>query len=410
MQRGHRRPGSTAALRVSNERAILRDLLSNGPATQSELARRTRLSNGSVSSIVKALRGRGMLETSSTVASGRRATLVTPRTASRTVAVGIDLGRSHIGIAVLKPGRELLLEKRVAMTPETPAEQALADVRQLLHASLGELERTTDDIAGIVFGVPGPVDRERGVVVDGTILPEWVGRSADDVSTALGIRVELANDADVGALAERAWGSGSEIDDFLFVKIGTGIGAGIVADGHLYTGGFGIAGEIGHSTVDPTGALCRCGNRGCLETVAATPVILQYLSEAFGRSVSRSELGELASTRHRATMRVVQDAGQALGQSIASAVNILGSKLVIIGGPLSETGDVLLDPVREGFARFAIPSVAERTRVELSRLGEAGSARGAASLAFDRADESAYLIDDADNILLSDVDNNSSAS
>lgn len=405
MQRGHRRPGSTAALRVSNERAILRDLLSNGPATQSELARRTRLSNGSVSSIVKTLRDRGMLETSATVASGRRATLVTPRTSSRTVAVGIDLGRSHIGIAVLKPGRELLLEKRVALAPETPAEQSLRDVRKLLRDSLAELERTETDVAGIVFGVPGPFDRERGVVVDGTILPEWVGRSAQDVSDALGVEVELANDADVGALAERAWGAGADVDDFLFVKIGTGIGAGIVADGHLYTGGFGIAGEIGHSTVDPTGALCRCGNRGCLETVAATPIILQYLSEAFGRQVSRSELGELARTRHRATMRVVQDAGQALGQSIASAVNILGSKLVIIGGPLSETGDVLLDPVREGFSRFAIPSVAERTRVELSQLGEAGSARGAASLAFERADESAYLIDASGGVLRSNVDN-----
>lgn len=390
---------------MSNERAILRDLLSNGPATQSELARRTRLSNGSVSSIVKTLRDRGMLETSATVASGRRATLVTPRTSSRTVAVGIDLGRSHIGIAVLKPGRELLLEKRVALAPETPAEQSLRDVRKLLRDSLAELERTERDVAGIVFGVPGPFDRERGVVVDGTILPEWVGRSAQDVSDALGVEVELANDADVGALAERAWGAGADVDDFLFVKIGTGIGAGIVADGHLYTGGFGIAGEIGHSTVDPTGALCRCGNRGCLETVAATPIILQYLSEAFGRQVSRSELGELARTRHRATMRVVQDAGQALGQSIASAVNILGSKLVIIGGPLSETGDVLLDPVREGFSRFAIPSVAERTRVELSQLGEAGSARGAASLAFERADESAYLIDASGGVLRSNVDN-----
>lgn len=406
MQRGHRRPGSTAALRLSNERAILRDLLSNGPATQTELARRTLLSNGSVSSIVKTLRERGMIETSETVASGRRATLVTPRTASRTVAVGIDLGRSHISIAVLKPGRELLLERRIALTPETPAEQSLRDARALLQESLAELERTNDDVAGIIFGVPGPIDRERGVVVDGTILPEWVGRSADDVSAALGIEVQLANDADVGALAERAWGSGSDIDDFIFVKIGTGIGAGIVVDGHLYTGGFGIAGEIGHATVDPTGVLCRCGNRGCLETVAATPVILQYLSEAFGRQVSRSELGELARSKHRATLRVVQDAGQALGQSIASAVNLLGSKLVIIGGPLSETGNVLLDPVRDGFARFAIPSVAERTRVELSQLGEAGSARGAASLAFDLADESAYLVDADGGVLRSGVDNN----
>jgi predicted NBD/HSP70 family sugar kinase len=105
-------------------------------------------------------------------------------------------------------------------------------------------------------------------------------------------------------------------------------------------------------------------------------------------------------------VRVLQDAGTSLGQSIASAVNLLGPRLVVVGGPLSETGDVFIEAIRDGFARFAIPSVAERTRVELSTLGEGGGARGAAAIAFDRADELAYLVQSDGTSLHSGVDSN----
>ncbi|GAB3058526.1 ROK family transcriptional regulator [Sediminivirga luteola] len=404
MQRGHRRPGSTAALRLSNERAILQDLLTHGPSTQSELARRTRLSNGSVSSIVRSLRGRGVLETSDTVSSGRRATLVTPRVATRRVAVGIDLGRSHIGLVIAKPGRELLAERRVRIPHGTLAEEALGQVRALLTEELRQIDRGDEDIVAVVVSVPGPIDRTTGRVVDGTILPEWVGRSAEDVSEALGLDAEICNDADAGAIAERGWGAASGVDDFLYVKIGTGIGVGVFLAGANYTGAFGIAGEIGHSTVDPGGGHCRCGNRGCLETVASVPVVLQHLSDALGRDVTREELNELAASEHRATVRVIQAAGLALGQSIAMAANTLGPRLVVLGGPLSETGDVLLEAVRGGFSRFAIAPVVEATRVELSTLGEGASARGAATMAFEHGDALAYMAGADEGGLLSGVD------
>ncbi len=406
MRSGHRRPGSTAALRVSNERAILRELISAGPATQSELARRTQLSNASVSSIVRTLRERGMVDTSDTVSSGRKATLVTPRIASRRVAVGVDIGRSHVGLVLATPGLELVAERRVSMPSGSAAEESLRRVRELLSASLAEYERDDDDVAAIVVAIPGPIDGASGQVLDGTILPEWLGRTASDVERALGMRVQFANDADAGALAERTWGAAIDERDYMFVKVGTGIGAGIVVGGSLYTGGFGIAGELGHSTVDSSGSHCRCGNRGCLETVASTPVVLQHLTEALGREVKRDELVKLANERHRATVRVLQDAGTALGQSIASAVNLLGPRLVVVGGPLSETGDVFIEAIRDGFARFAIPSVAERTRVELSTLGEGGGARGAAAIAFERADELAYLVQSDGTSLHSGVDSN----
>jgi predicted NBD/HSP70 family sugar kinase len=389
---------------VSNERAILRELLTGGPATQSELARRTKLSNASVSSIVRSLRERGMVLTGDTVSSGRKATLVSPRLASRRVAVGIDIGRSHAGLVLAQPGMEVLVERRIPLATGLPAEEVLHFVRDLLTEGLASEGRSDADVAAVVVAIPGPVDAASGRVLDGTILPEWLGRTAADVERGLGLEVELANDADAGALAERSWGAAVDERDYLFVKIGTGIGAGIVVNGGLYTGAFGIAGELGHSTVDPAGSHCRCGNRGCLETVAATPVILEHLSEALRTPVTRDDLIRLAREGHRPTLRVLQDAGQALGQSIASAVNFLGPKLVVVGGTLSETGEVLIEAIRHGFARFAIPSVAERTRLELSTLGEIGGARGAAALAFENADELAYLVDVVGTDLSSRVD------
>lgn len=389
---------------------MLQDLLTHGPSTQSELARRTQLSNGSVSSIVKSLRERGLVVTSDTISSGRKATLVTPQVATNRVAVGIDLGRSHLGIAIAKPGRELLADERKHIPRGLPAEEALQQVREMLDANLLALGRTDDDIVAVVVSVPGPIDRDTGKVVDGTILPEWVGRSAADVSRVLGLAAEICNDADAGAIAERSWGAAGDVDDFLYVKIGTGIGAGVFLRGAHYTGAFGIAGELGHSTVDPAGNHCRCGNRGCLETVASMPVVLQNLSDALGHEVTRDELNRLAAKRHRASARVIEDAGLALGQSIAMAANVLGTRLVVLGGPLSETGSTLLDAVRDGFTRFAISPIAEATSVELSTLGEGASARGAAMLALEQGDALAYLVDELDNGLLSGVDNKTEAS
>lgn len=387
------RPGSVSSLRVSNERTILNALLTRGPATQSELARRTRLSNGTVSSITRDFVDRNLVQTSATISSGRKATLVTPTVSGPRVAIGIDLGRAHLGIAVVRPGRDVLAERRNRIPVDLSADDAMRAASDLMDATLADVGRTRADIIGVGFGIPGPIDAMTRELADETILPSWVGRSAHDVEAALGLPIAFANDADLGAIAERAWGDAADIDNFMFVKIGTGIGGGLVLSGAHYAGAFGVVGELGHTVIDPGGPHCRCGNRGCLETVASTVVVVRHVSESMGREVTLDEVVALARDGNMATTRVLAAAGAALGQALAGAVNLLGVQRIVLGGAIVEAGDALLQPVRAELAKFAISVLTRRVEVTGSALGERAGALGAATLALEQGDALTYLLD-----------------
>src|SRR5205823_9499384 len=150
-------------------------------------------------------------------------------------------------------------------------------------------------LVGAGIGIPGPVDREHGTAGSATILPGWVGlRIASEMQRRLGIPVEIENDANLGALAELTWGAGRDCSNFAYVKAATGIGAGLVIDGRLLRGASGTAGEIGHTTLDEEGALCYCGNRGCLETVASGPAILALVAHATGENLTLAAVIERA--------------------------------------------------------------------------------------------------------------------
>src|SRR5438477_265502 len=156
------------------------------------------------------------------------------------------------------------------------------------------VERTS--VLGVGMGIPGPVDRAHGTAGSATILPGWIGLSiAAEMEQRLGIPVRIENDANLGALAELTWGAGRDCSNFAYIKAATGIGAGIVIDGRLLRGATGTAGEIGHTTLDEAGPLCYCGNRGCLETVASGPAIVQLVGRVNGESLALSQIIELAS-------------------------------------------------------------------------------------------------------------------
>jgi len=190
--------------------------------------------------------------------------------------------------------------------------------------------------------------------------------------------VVFDNDANLGALAEVTWGPHSEIDNLVFVKVGSGIGAGLILNGRPFYGGLGITGEIGHDTITDNGVVCHCGNRGCLETVASTSVMLDLLARAgvtrVGQIVSRARAGDSA------TLRVLDDAGLAVGRALASVANLINPEVIVIGGPLAELGDLFLGSIERGLMRHAVPSVGESTRLVMSSLGERAEALGAAAL------------------------------
>lgn len=375
-----RRPGSQGALRAANE-ARIADVLRDGPATQSKLAERTGLANATVSNIVRDLRDRGVVTTGPTIHQGRRATLVTIESGAGPVVVGVDFGRRHVRIAVARTDLQPIAERHVELPAGHHASESLAVAAHALAEMLDDAQLR--EVAAMCVGVPGPFDLRTGTIAGHTILPEWVGVSRDAIAEAFGMPVEVGNDADLGATAERTVGAHRGVDDLMFVKVGTGIGTGLVLGGRLHRGAIGIAGELGHVQVDPQGPLCVCGNRGCLETLASVRVMTQELSAALRRPVSTADIVTSALAGDPVTRRVIEDAGVAIGRAVANAANLLAPAVVVVGGPLSEVGELLLEPVRDGFRRFAIHALASSTDVVATSLGERAEVLGALAIARD---------------------------
>ena len=192
-----------------------------------------------------------------------------------------------------------------------------------------------------------------------TILPGWAGiRAADEARRRFGRPVHVDNDANLGALAEATWGAARGHTDAAYIKIGSGVGAGIVIGGRVYHGPGGTAGELGHLTLNQDGPMCRCGNRGCLETYAGGRYLADLLRPAHGDGLTTARIVELALAGDAPCRRAVGDAGRYVGAGVASLCNLLNPTRVVVGGGLGRAGALLLEPMAEAVRRSAISSAA----------------------------------------------------
>ncbi|SDG99935.1 Sugar kinase of the NBD/HSP70 family, may contain an N-terminal HTH domain [Leifsonia sp. 98AMF] len=376
--RGARNPGSQGALRHLNQERLVEFLLANGPSTQAELARGTGLSTATVSNIVRDMAAKGVVTTSPVTSSGRRALLV-QLTDTGDIAVGVDFGRRHVRIVLTTLGYDVIAEEQVALEPGYDVLGAVREAARLLDRMLAEGGHDRESVLAVGVGIPGPIDRRTGTVLQGAILPEWVGITRRELEDVFGFPVVVDNDANLGALAEVTWGANRGERNLIFVKIGTGIGAGLILNGQPYYGFLGITGELGHTPVAEHGVICRCGNRGCLETIASTSVMLESLGRGDGARTA-SDILRRGLAKDPAVLRVVSDAGTAIGQAIGNIANVINPELVLIGGPLVGLGDALLDPIRHGIRQNAIPIIAGTTTVRISSLGDRAESLGAAAI------------------------------
>ncbi len=387
------RPGSQSALRRQNQQRILSVLLSGGPQTQAELSRQTGLSNATVSNIVKAMATTGTVSTEPTTSSGRRALSVTINDDGR-VATGIDIGRQHLRVVLASTGHRIIQEKSIPLASGHSAEDGLRTASDLLDTLLAKEGINRGALLGAGVGIPGPIDRRTGTVVQGGILPEWVGINLQDIfRERLQVPVFIDNDANLGALAQVKWGPYRAVDNLLFVKLGSGIGAGLVLNGSLFYGHVGVTGELGHTTIDEHGIICRCGNRGCLETVASTSMMIELLSRGSTETVDTRLITERALAGEIAVLRVIDDAGVAVGRALAHMANLVNPEVIVIGGPLTDLGEILLEPVRRGLTRHAIPIIGETTSICMSSLGDRAEALGAAAVVLAQPGLSRTLVD-----------------
>lgn len=373
---------SLERLRENNRRAITSLLAGEGPMSRADLVRGTGLSRTTVSSLVAELIAAGqVVETDRgrphKGGSGRPPLLVALATPGGGVA-GVDIGHRHVRVAVADRRGVVLAEETglVDVDEDGPAaiDRAARMVRSLATGPL--------DAVGMC--VPAPLDRRSARVRTG-ILPGWLEISpAEELRRRLGIPVHADNDANLGALAEHAHGAARGVADVVYVKVASGVGAGILLGGRLHRGATGIAGELGHVQVGEDGQVCRCGNRGCLETLVAAPRLLATLQPAYDGELTVERVLDLEAAGDAGVRRVLSDAGRAVGRALADLCNNLNPELVVVGGSLGRATS-LLEAVRGSVDRYAQPDTAAAVRVVSGSLGDRAEVVGAVSLAVARA-------------------------
>ena len=381
--------GTLAWLRERNRERVIAVLRTLGRTSQADIARTTGLSRTTVSTLVAELRDSGLVfEVDAKVPDtrgGRPGVQLVLQDTSRAV-VGIDFGHSHVQVAVADLANNVLAERMCELDVDHRAVDALDASARMVGEVLVQagIERAGVICAGI--GIPGPVDRALGTVGSVTILPGWLGlRIAEEMKARLGLPVEIENDANCGALAELTWGAGRDCSNFAYIKAATGIGAGLVVDGRLLRGASGTAGEIGHTTLDEAGALCYCGNRGCLETVASGPAILQLIGNGHPETLTIARVIELAAEGDVRCRRAISDAGHEIGVAVAGLCNLINPERVIVGGLLSRAGELLLEPIRQSIRRHAVLTAAERVEVMPAVFVERAELLGSLALALSSA-------------------------
>ena len=311
--------------------------------------------------------------------------------------IGIDLGGTSVKFAILTQEGEIQEKWSIKTNILDEGSHIVPDIIASIQHHLELLNLSAEDFIGIGMGSPGAVDRFEGTVV-GAYNLNWknVQPIKKDIESALGIPFFIDNDANVAALGERWKGAGENQPDVVFMTLGTGVGGGIVAEGKLLHGAGGVAGELGHITVDFDRPFdCTCGKKGCLETVASATGIVnltrryadEYAGDAElkrliddGEDVTAKTVFDLAKEGDELALIVYRHFSQYLGIACANIASVLNPANIVIGGGVSAAGQFLLDGVQKVFDENTFPQVRTSTQLVLANLGNDAGVIGAASL------------------------------
>jgi N-acetylglucosamine repressor len=383
----------------SRRTAFLELARSLGAVSRGDLARETRLDKKTVSGIVDRLLAEGILSPAGFRESsvGRRQELLAVR-GEYANCVGIDLGATHV-IGILADLRGQPLDRVFfAIRPDLPADLILDQMKSVARALLAS-PKTTAPVRALGICVPGFVNPSTGTSLIAENIPGWRDVRLGEVFRAeFGLPVRTDDASRSFGLAEQIIGAGRGREDFLALDLGYGIGMAIVVRGRLYEGSGWKSGEIGHVVVDPDGAPCACGNRGCLETVASGRAIarraakgiragktevLAGLTHGNAESVTAQDVALAAGMQDPFAVGLLRDAGERIGLALANAVNLLNPSAVILGGGLASSHPAFVETIQAGLRTHAMPGIRDDMELLVSRLGIDGSALGAVHAAAD---------------------------
>ncbi|SER80508.1 ROK family protein (putative glucokinase) [Streptomyces qinglanensis] len=386
----------TARPANAHQARLLRLLRDGGPRSRAELGDRVDLSRSKLAVEVDRLLETGLVVADGLAASrgGRRSHNI--RLAPGLRFLGVDIGATSVDVAVTNPELEILGHLNQPMDvregPVAVFDQVLAMVAKLRDSGVA------DGFDGAGIGVPGPVRFPEGTPVAPPIMPGWDGFPVREaLSQELGCPVMVDNDVNLMATGEMQAGVARSVRDFFCVKIGTGIGCGVVVGGEVHRGTTGSAGDIGHIQVEPDGRQCACGNRGCLEAYFGGAALARDAEEAAreGRSpelarllaekgrLDAADIATAASAGDGTSLDLIRDGGARVGQVIASLVSFFNPGLVVIGGGVTGLGHTLLASIRTQVYRQSLPLATGNLPIVLGELGQVAGVTGAARLTSD---------------------------
>ena len=373
----------------------------NGEVTKADCIAFTGYSRTKIASCINSLLDKKIITANkSTEYSGGRRSKTFSLNRKHSLIAGVDIGATSIDLGIADFSGELLLRYSEPASVKDGPIKILGRVCSLLEKMLQGNGWSPDQISGIGIGVPGPVDFSVGRVVSPPIMPGWdsypiIQTVQQWFASAI---VVIDNDVNVMALGEISQGAGTSVENLIFVKIGTGIGAGIVCEGMIYRGANGCAGDIGHIGVIQSGPLCPCGNKGCLEAVAGGPAIAEraVIATQSGKSsillkyyennnhtLRAEDVGDAAGEGDAFAIEVIRESGQYVGDVLAGLINFFNPEMIVIGGGVSNLGNLLLSSIRQTVLNRSLPLATRDLQIVFSAIGSDAGVIGAVNLAMD---------------------------
>lgn len=393
------RPLHAPILMNGSEAEVIRALRRQGKISRTEISNITGWSKAKTSQEIRSLVSKGYLVEVGEGASqgGRRPGLLRIND-QLGYLVGLDIGATSIDVVLANVGGKVLQRRSAPADVRQSPDEFLTCCSELILEMLNAQNCHHDQILGIGVGVPGPVDFTRGVLVAPPLMPDWENFLIRDFfqHTFPAAYVVVDNDVNIMALGEQRAGDGIGVDHFIFIKIGTGIGSGIVSNGKMHRGSNGCAGDIGHICVDKQGPICRCGNTGCLEAMAAGPAIteramqaarngssplLRQIMEANSGVLHPEDVNSACREGDQAALEIIRASGQMIGDVLAGLVNFFNPSHIFIGGGITNFGNHLLVSIRRAVLRRSLPLATTHLLINFSRMGPEAGVTGAVALA-----------------------------
>lgn len=373
--------------------SILRLIWCEQQTNRAEIARQLDLSRSTVSEIIDTLLATGIVaETGVGRSSGGRRPIVLEFQDDSQCILGVDLGATHVAVALTDLRGKVRVWKDQEHPVRTDPEGTRTLVVELCEACLSAWPNGHSKLARIGVAVPSPVDPLNPKMLSEVVIPAWQGRSGLELlQDKFGVPVHVDNDANLGALAEQWWGVGNGVKDFVYLKIGTGIGAGYILDGKIYRGAGGVAGEMGHLPIDPNGEKCVCGLRGCLATLVGAPALARRVtvlldkypnSRLAGKKPTITAIEDAALAGDELALAVVAEVSDHLSVALSGWFNLMNPNLAVLGGGLARLGGLLIGPLMEKVRHSTLVSSAA-AEIKTSQLGPQAVAIGAATLALE---------------------------